>query len=130
MTATKRRTAARLARASFVAGGLALAAMIVGCSTVVEFEGGGKFNPALLEQSLQTGVSTQADVKKALGDPYGTGRALMPFHDTARTVWTYYYERGSVAVPSMEMKDDRIYLFMFFAGDRFDGYMWFASEMR
>jgi hypothetical protein len=130
MNATNRRRATRLARAASWAAGLALAGMTIGCASVVEFEAGSKFDPALLEQSLQAGVSTQADVKKALGEPYGRGRALMPFHESGRAVWTYYYERGSVAVTSMEMKDRRVYLFMFFAEDRFDGYMWFASEMR
>jgi len=131
MKATERRIATLVARASAWAMGLALAAMTIGgCATVVDFEAGSKFNPALLEQSLRDGVSTQTDVKTALGEPYGRGHALMPFHDSDRTVWTYYYERGSVAVPSMEMKDHRIYLSLFFAGDRLDGYMWFASEMR
>lgn len=131
MKSTKTRLAAMVVRASAWAAGAVLAAMTLGgCSTVVEFEAGGQFNPALLEQSLKTGVSTQGDVKTALGEPYGRGRALMPFHESDRTVWTYYYERGSVAVTSMEMKDRRVYLFVFFAEDRFDGYMWFASEMR
>ena len=131
MKSIERRLATSVARASAWATGLALAATAIGgCSTVVDFEAGSKFNPALLEQSLRSGVSTEADVKAAFGEPYGRGRALMPFHESDRTVWTYYYERGSVAVPSMEMKDQRIYLFLFLADDRFDGYMWFASEMR
>ena len=131
MKSKKRRLATFVARASAWAAGLALAAMTIGgCATVVDFEAGSKFNPALLEQSLRSGVSTEADVKAAFGEPYGRGRTLMPFHESDRTVWTYYYERGSVAVPSMEMKDQRIYLFLFLADGRFDGYMWFASEMR
>ena len=96
----------------------------------VEFQSGSKFNPALLEQSLRTGSSTQGDVQAALGEPYGRGRALMPFHEGDRTVWTYYYERGSIDASTFATKDQRIYLFVFFAEDRFDGYMWFASEMR
>ena len=131
MNSMKKRLGTSVARASAWAAGLAFAAMTIGgCSTTVDFEAGSKFNPALLEQSLRTGVSTQADVRSALGEPYGRGHALMPFHESDRTVWTYYYERGSVGVPSMEMKDQRIYLFLFLKEDRFDGYMWFASEMK
>lgn len=110
--------------------GLVLAGLMVGGCGTVEFQSGSTFNPALLEQSLRTGSSTQADVQAALGEPYGRGRALMPFHEADRTVWTYYFERGSVNASTLETKDQRIYLFVFFAEDRFDGYMWFASEIR
>jgi hypothetical protein len=106
-----------------------LSAGIGGCGTV-QIQGGTKFNPELLEQSLKTGVSKQADVKAALGEPYGQGRALMPYHESAQTVWTYFYEWGSIDAASMATQDQRIYLFMFFADDRLDGYMWFASELR
>jgi hypothetical protein len=102
---------------------------IGGCGTV-QIQAGNKFNPELLEQSLKAGVSTQADVKAALGEPYGQGRALMPFHESDRLVWTYFYERGSIDAASLATQDQRLYLFMFFAGDRLDGYMWFASELR
>ena len=95
----------------------------------MHFETGRKFNPSLLEQSLKTGVSVQADVRRALGEPYGKGRALMPFHESDRTVWTYYYERGSFDMGSGETHDQRLYLFVFLAGDRLDGYMWFASKL-
>jgi hypothetical protein len=108
---------------------LLLAAGTGGCGTV-QFQGGSKFDPALLEQSLKIGVSAQADVKATLGEPYGQGRALLPFHESDRTVWTYFYERGSVDAATFATQDHRTYLFMFFAGDRLDGYMWFASEYR
>ncbi len=99
-----------------------------GCGSV-RFEMGRAFDPGLIEQSLQTGVSTQADVKRALGEPYGKGRALMPFHESDRTVWTYYFGQGSVDPSSGKMEDRRRYLFVFLDGDRFDGYMWFASKL-
>jgi hypothetical protein len=117
-----------LASAWVVALVLGMAAM-GGCGTV-QIQAGSKFDPTLLEQSLKTGTSSQADVRAALGEPYGQGKALMPFHDSDRTVWTYFYERGSVDLASFATHDQRIYLFMFFAGDRFDGYMWFASELQ
>ena len=117
-----------LASASAVA--LVSGAVAIGGCGTVQIQAGRKFDPTLLEQSLKTGTSSQADAKAALGEPYGQGRALMPFHDSDRTVWTYFYERGSVDLASFATHDQRIYLFMFFAGDRFDGYMWFASELQ
>jgi hypothetical protein len=105
-----------------------VAAGLAACGTV-QFETGGRFDPAVLEQSLKTGVSTQVDIIRALGEPYSQGRALMPFHEADRAVWTYYYERGSVDIGSGRANDQRMYLFVFIAGDRFDGYMWFASKL-
>jgi hypothetical protein len=101
---------------------------LAGCGTV-SFQTGKHFNPGVLEGSLKTGVSTQADLKRLLGEPYGKGRALMPFHPSDRTVWTYYYEQGSVDMGSGKIKDQRLYLFVFLDGDRFDGYMWFDSQL-
>jgi len=103
-------------------------AALAGCGTV-QFETGRKFDPSSLERSLKTGVSTQTDLKTVLGKPYGKGRALMPFHPSDRTVWTYYYEQGSVDVGSGNLTDQRLYLFVFIDGDRYDGYMWFASKL-
>ena len=54
----------------------------------------------------------------------------MPFQDSERAVWTYFHERGSVDAASGQMRDQRVYLFVFMKDDRFDGYMWFASELR
>lgn len=109
---------------------LVLVTLTVGGCGTVEIQAGKRFNPALLEQSLRAGVSTPDEVQAALGEHYGRGRALMPFHETERTVWTYFYERGTIDMSTSQMTDRRVYLFVFMAEDRFDGYMWFASEMR
>jgi hypothetical protein len=38
-----------------------------------------------------------------------------------RTMWSYYYEEG-------DLKDmRRIFLFVYFDRDKYDGYMWFSS---
>lgn len=108
---------------------LVVAAGLSGCGTM-QFESGRKVNAEVLEQSLKTGVSTVADVKQVLGEPFGQGRALMPFHETPRTVWTYYYEQGSADLGSGEMHDRRLYLFVFLVDNRYDGYMWFASTLQ
>jgi hypothetical protein len=114
-----------LATAAALASGLLLA----GCGTM-QFKAGQPFDTGLLERTLKTGASTQADVRAALGAPYGQGRAMLPFHDAARTVWTYFTERGSMNLGNGEMQDQRTYLFVFFAGERLDSYMWFDSALK
>jgi len=100
-----------------------------GCGTV-QFRIGNEFNPGVLERALKTGISTRANVKALLGKPYGTGKTLMPFHDSPRTVWTYFYEIGNVDFGGGNSHDHRRYLFVYFDGDFYDGYMWFDSQMQ
>ena len=74
-----------------------------------------------LETRLQVGESTMNEVKVAMGEPYGRGRSMFPFHDEPRDVWTYYYEEG-------DLKDDRrTFLYVFIYEDKYDGYIWFSS---
>lgn len=102
------------------------------CSGTARLEAGKAFDPAVLESVLRPGVSSTADVRAALGEPYGQGGALLPFHDSPRTAWTYFQESGMVNLngSSIDMADDRIYLFVFFKGDTFDSYLWFPSALR
>jgi hypothetical protein len=46
---------------------------------------------------------------------------MLPAHDSPRDLWVYYYEEGSLT------DDRRIFLFVFFKQDRYDGYLWFSS---
>jgi hypothetical protein len=112
--------------AAIVASALAL--LLISCGTI-RMEAGAPFDPGKLESVLRTGVSTQSDVRAALGEPYGKGGALLPFHDAPRITWTYFQERGSVDMGKGDMNDERVYCFVFFAGDKFDSYMWFTSAM-
>ena len=74
-----------------------------------------------LETKLQVGESTINEVQVAMGEPYGRGRSMFPFHDEPRDVWTYYYEEG-------DLKDDRrTFLYVFIYEDKYDGYIWFSS---
>lgn len=120
------RLARRMAQAATIA---ALAAWLGGCGTV-QIVAGRSVDVAALESTLKAGVSTAAEVRQALGAPYGEGRALMPFQDSERSVWTYFHERGTVDTGSGQIRDQRTYLFVFLKDERFDGYMWFASELR
>lgn len=109
---------------------MAGALLLLASCAAIEFQTGRQFNPARLEQSLRIGTSTSSDVEAVLGHPYGKGRAMMPFHDASRTVWNYYYERGSVDPGSGKVLDSRQHLYVFLLNDRYDGYMWFESDLR
>lgn len=93
---------------------------ITGCSDIT-VRAGYKPNLIALEKTLTQGVSTEQDVAKALGTPVGKGREMLPFMDKPRDTWTYYYEEGDLT------DDRRLFLFIFFANQRYDGYMWFSS---
>ena len=93
---------------------------ITGCVDIT-VRAGYKPNLIALEKTLTQGVSTEQDVAKALGTPVGKGREMLPFMDKPRDTWTYYYEEGDLT------DDRRLFLFVFFANQRYDGYMWFSS---
>ena len=107
-----------------------LAAVILATSAcgTIRFNAGQQFNLGALETTLKVGSSTQSDVRAALGEPYGQGGAMLAWHDAPRTVWTYYYEAGQVDLGGSDSHTRRSYLFVFYAGDKFDSYMWFASS--
>ena len=74
-----------------------------------------------LESSLKPEISTRAEVLEVLGSPRNSGGAMLPGHDSPRDMWVYYYEEGTMSDAR------RIFLFVFFLEDRYDGYMWFSS---
>ncbi len=77
-----------------------------------------------LETSLKPGQSTREDVVNVLGEPFGKGKEMLPIGLKPRTLWSYYYEEGS-------LEDDRhMFLFVFLDGEKYDGYMWFSSLKR
>jgi len=98
---------------------LTAATQMTGCN--INIRAGDKPNVEALETTLTQGKSSEQDVLKALGTPIGKGREMLPFMDAPRDTWTYYYEEG-------DLNDDRrLFLFIFFANQHFDGYMWFSS---
>jgi hypothetical protein len=101
---------------------LVLALLSEGCMNI-QMRIGKRVDPASLTQ-LVVGKSTQGDVVARLGAPTGKGRAMLPIESEPRTLWSYYYEEG-------DLNDSRrIFLFIFFKGDLYDGYMWFSSLPR
>jgi hypothetical protein len=75
----------------------------------------------IMEKKLRIGESTRNEVIAALGEPDGKGKAMLPIDSESKVLWSYYYEEG-------DLKDARrIFLFVFFDQDSYDGYMWFSS---
>ncbi len=78
-----------------------------------------------LEKVLRLGESTQTDLLKVLGEPFGRGRSWLPIDTAGRggPMWTYYYEDTD-----LDKRDSRaLLLFVYFDQDRYVGYMWFSS---
>lgn len=104
--------------------GLLGATLLAGCGAI-QLRAGAKPDTKAL-QTLQLGKATQQEVVAALGRPDGQGRSMLPWQNSPRTLWSYYYEEGVIDLGG-ESEDRRIFLFVFLDGDRFDGYMWFSS---
>ena len=102
--------------------------LISGCGPI-DYQAGRSFDSGSLESVLVPGVSKAAQIEATLGKPFGKGRALMPFHEEPRTVWTYFFEKGSLDMGGGESEDNRKYLFVYLAEDTLDGYIWFDSQL-
>jgi len=104
------------------------AAAAAGC-TEIRAEGGKRPPTSPLEETLRTGVSTPDEVRAALGTPDGDGMILLPIDAHPRKTWSYYYENTRIRLdrnpPQLESR--RIFLFVYFDNDRYDGYLWFSS---
>jgi hypothetical protein len=81
---------------------------------------------------LRRGVSTKAEVERVLGKPNGTGMSLLPTQDSPREVWIYNdiqtgearSEGRVLGVATVRVDARQQMIFVFFDGDRFDGYLW------
>lgn len=74
-----------------------------------------------IESRLRLKESTREDVLAVLGPPEGKGREMLPMSPTPRSMWSYYYEEGTL----QDVR--RVFLFVYFDGDVFDGYFWVSS---
>lgn len=74
-----------------------------------------------IESRLRMKESTREDVLAVLGPPEGKGREMLPMTPSPRTLWSYYYEEGTF------QDARRVFLFVYFDGDIFDGYFWVSS---
>lgn len=84
-----------------------------------------------IETELKRGVSTKADVQRVLGDPKGTGNAVLPVDPRSREVWYYADIEGTRAaieragLVRLELREQM--LLVFFQGEIFDGFLWFSN---
>lgn len=109
-------------RALLAAGFIvALAATgLSGCATRMEIGA----PPALHRLSeLTPHVSTRNDVLLALGEPRGYGAARLAPSFTRQRVWLYEHNVSEGRNIQITM------LLVFFSGEKYDGYMWFADAV-
>ena len=102
---------------------LLAALLLAGCMQDLRYSIGRKANIAALESVLTVGESSEKDVREALGPPDGFGWYLAPAEQTRHTMWTYYYEAGTL------QQTRRTMLFVLIKNRRYDGYLWFTSDL-
>ncbi len=108
---------------------LVVGLLITAC-TESRYEVGNLIDIEALEGKLRLGESSAAEVKAALGEPSGNGVVFLPIDARPRNMWSYYYEKGLIKAGSggnLDAEMRRTFLFVYFDGDRYDGYMWFSS---
>ena len=79
-----------------------------------------------LDSKLIRGKSTRADVLLALGEPQGSGGALVPTDRTPQEIW-YYADSTASGLFKLELKQN--VLLVFFRGEQYDGYLWFRNRV-
>lgn len=115
--------------AIFTICALAVALFSSGCSEI-RYELGLRPDVSVLDQNLTIGKSTASDVRAALGVPNGNGEILIPVDTEPRETWSYYYEAGHIKAGdggAVDANMRRIFLFVYFDEEKYDGYMWFSS---
>jgi len=118
-------------RFAILLGLVVLATSISGCGEmIVRF--GELPDTGALETALKVEKSKMADVRRILGEPNGVGEerfppmgkygVMLPVREKPRKVWTYHYIEST-------MQDSRqTIVWVFFADDVYDGYIWFSSN--
>ena len=91
-----------------------------GCATRMEMGA-----PPALQRlpQLTPHVSTKNDVLLVLGEPRGYGAARLDPSFTQQRVWLYEYNVTEGTNIQITM------LLVFFSGEKYDGYMWFADAV-
>ncbi len=86
-----------------------------------------------LRSELVRNKSTKVDVLKVLGEPDGTGsfggwRGVRgPRHSKLRPLEVWYYEDNKASMMGLSLRQELRVMLIFFKGELFDGYMWFAN---
>lgn len=101
-----------------IAIAVALGTGITGCVRAFEF--GRMTRPAQLA-TLQVGLSTEADVLRALGEPRGRGAARLVGVEGPRSILLYDAYRGDSGSVAATL------LVVFLHEGRYDGYLWMST---
>ena len=127
----------RTARLLSVAGLSAFLAMGLNACIEQKVILGKKPDVSVLEAKLRLGRSTRDHVRRILGPPTGHGRAMLPGVDEKpRNYWSYFFNISQLstkfgtrkpATEALQYDSRHIYLFVYFDGEIYDGYMWFSS---
>lgn len=103
-----------------VAAALSLVAALAGCAGTANL--GQPPNYAGLEQ-LTRGKSTEADVRRILGEPFGRGAMQTGKVSEPRTVWSYEHTEAPATRGEIQVG----LLLVFLHGGYYDGHLWFSS---
>jgi hypothetical protein len=93
--------------------------LLIGCASI-QMRGGIPVDQTRLK-TLHIGQSTESDVLAALGEPFGRGSSMLPFHDSPVEMWSYYYEESTLS------ESRRKLIFVYLDDGIYDGHMWFSS---
>ena len=104
------------------AGILLMLSVLTGCVNV-QIRMGTEVEPENIETALQFNQSTKGDVRRLFGAPDGIGAYVSPITGKYSTMWSYYFAQGTLKVM------DDIFLFVYFDGDVYEGYLWFENTI-
>ncbi len=89
-----------------------------------------------LDAKLVRGQSTREDVSALFGKPDGKGSGRLPPTWAVQEVWLYQQVVVHSSQLNPDIRDGQMHadaemrqLLVFFAGDRFDGYMWYGVRV-
>jgi hypothetical protein len=97
---------------------LFLLSLLVECAPVIKY---GTLPRTDQLTTLKIGVSSAADVLRALGEPRGYGMARLPVDHAPRKIWFYEYTQAEGSRVDLEI------LLVFLHQDHYDGHLWFSS---
>ena len=90
----------------------------------------------LLDSDFVRGQSTLEDVRRVFGKPDGKGGGRLPPDWASQEIWFYEEQvvHGNRWNPEtrngkVEIDAELRQLFIFFTGDRFDGYLWYGLRV-
>jgi hypothetical protein len=93
--------------------------LLMGCVSI-QMRSGAPVDQTRLN-TLEIGISTESDVLATLGEPFGRGSSMLPFHDSPVDMWSYYYEESTLS------ESRRKFVFIYLDDGIYDGHMWFSS---